>query len=320
VPEQSSARGQSSASEQGGAPDRGNAPGPSSARRHSGAPDQGSTSDRGSTTDPRSARDHSSAPDQRTTEQLSAPPQRSASDREHLAALDAAAHRAAADPTPAGADAAIDALPWLGEQIAQDRARGTFAAWGRSTVVDENTGTPVLAPAVLAALQRRAGMPAEFPGSHAGLAHVYGYLLSVERTPYGLKRDRWTGGTLSIALGHDPRHLLPWHRPDGRTLLQRVTDAALPLLSAAPDAPGTLLHRDDPVPGTTNALRTVVHRAQGVPGSIAALVYGLVGPAGTRLVTIFPVDCSPVRLRELAALAPVPRYNVLLDAPQAVGG
>lgn len=241
------------------------------------------------------------------------------SDPDHLTELDAAAHHAAADPTPAGADAAIDALPWLGEQIAQDRARGTFAAWGRSTVVDEFTGTPVLPRTVLAALQRRAGMPEEFPGTHAGLAHVYGYLLSVELTPYGLKRDRWTGGTLAATLGRDPRHLLPWHRPDDRTLLGRVTDAALPLLAGAPDAPSTLLHRDDPVPGTTNALRTVVHRAQGVQGPGAALVYGLVGPAGTRLVTIFPVDASPLRLRELATLAPAPRYNVLLDAPQAVG-
>jgi hypothetical protein len=248
------------------------------------------------------------------------PDPRALPDADHLTTLDTIARRLAADPTPDAAETAIDALGWLGAQIAQDHARDTFAAWARSTVVDEHTGSPVVPRTVLAALQRRAGLPEEFPGTNAGLAHVYGYLLSVEETPFGLKRDRWTGGELATALGLDPRHLLAWHRPDGRTLLERVTDAALPLLAGAADDPGTLLLRDDPVPGTTNALRTVVHRAQGVPGPGAALVYGMVGPAGTRLVTLFPVDAAPPRLREIEALAPVPRYNVLLDAPQAVGG
>jgi hypothetical protein len=235
-------------------------------------------------------------------------------DADRLAALVAAAERAPADP-----DAAIDALGWLAPQLAQDRADGTLAAWARSTVVDELTGSPVLDRAVLAALQVRAGQPVEFPGAHAGLAHVYGYLLSTAATPYGPKRARWTDGDLAVALGHDPRHLLPWHRPDARTLLGRVTDATLPLLTD-PRGTGTLLHRDDPVPGTTDALRTVVHRAQGVGTTgAAALVYGLVGPAGVRLVTVFPVDASPDRLRELEALPPVPRYNVLLDAPRATG-
>lgn len=236
-------------------------------------------------------------------------------DAEHLAALVDAAGRAPADP-----DAAIDALGWLTPQLAQDRTDGTLAAWARSTVVDELTGSPVLDRAVLTALQVRAGQPVEFPGAHAGLAHVYGYLLSTAATPYGPKRARWTDGALAVALGHDPRHLLPWHRPDGRTLLGRVTEAALPLL-ADPGTAGTLLHRDDPAPGTTDALRTVVHRAQGVGpaegAGPAVLVYGLVGPAGVRLVTVFPVDASPHRLRELGALPPVPRYNVLLDDPRA---
>lgn len=165
---------------------------------------------------------------------------------------------------------------------------------------------------VLAWLQARAGLRVEHPGTDAGLAHVYGYLLSTAATPYGLKRDRWTGGVLAAALGHDRRHFLPWHRPDARTLLDRVTDAVLPLLTD-PAVPGTLLVRDDPVPGTHDALRTVVHRAQGVEGQDAALVYGWVGPGGTRPVTAFPVTASPSWLRETGALPPVPRYNVLLD-------
>lgn len=222
-----------------------------------------------------------------------------------LRALDSAALRAPEDPA-----AALDPagpVGWLATQLDQDRARGTFGRWARSTLVDEHTGAPVLEPIVLAWLQRRAGLPVEFPGTDAGLAHVYGYLLSTVSTPFGHKRDRWTGGDVATALGLDRRHLLPWHRPDGRTLLERVTDVVLPLLT---DPAGALLVRDDPVPGTHDALRTVVHRAQGVVGG--ALVYGLVGPDGVRPVTVFPVEASPRWLRETGSLLPVPRYNVLL--------
>ncbi|MBW0254392.1 amino acid deaminase [Cellulomonas sp. PS-H5] len=227
-------------------------------------------------------------------------------DAEALRALDAAARAAADDPD--GALHLSGPVGWLAAQVDADRERGTFGRWGRSSVVDELTGAPVVPGPVLAWLQRRAGLPVEFPGADAGLAHVYGYLLSTAATPFGLKRDRWTGGALAGALGLDPRHLLPWHRPDGRTLLERVTDAVLPVL-ADPDA-GALLVRDDAVLGTADALRTVVVRAQGVGGG--ALVYGWVGPGGVRPVTAFPVDASPRWLRETGSLPPVPRYNVLV--------
>lgn len=242
------------------------------------------------------------------------PPDLTATDALALAALDAAARTVAADPD--GVLAVDGPLGWLAVQVLADREHGTLGRWARSTVVDESTGSPVLDRGVLARLQTLAGQPVEFPGADAGLAHVYGYLLSTAPTPYGLKRDRWTGGALATALGLDPRHLLPWHRPDGRTLLERVTDAVLPRLA---DPTGALLVRDDPVPGTTDALRTVVHRAQGVGSGAgvggveaAALLYGVVGPDGVRPVTAFPVAATPQWLRETGALPPVPRYNVLL--------
>jgi hypothetical protein len=228
-----------------------------------------------------------------------------APDAAALRALDDAARAAADDPDhvlrPDGP------VGWLATQVDDDRERGTFGRWGRSTVVDELTGAPVVPERVLAWLQRRAGLPVEFPGTDAGLAHVYGYLLSTAATPFGPKRDRWTGGALAAALGLDPRHLLPWHRPDGRTLLERLTDAVLPVLA---DPAGSLLVRDDAVPGTADALRTGVVRAQGVGGG--ALVYGWVGPGGVRPVTAFPVEASPRWLRETGSLLPAPRYNVVV--------
>lgn len=208
----------------------------------------------------------------------------------HLDDLDRAAH-ALATGTPLTART----LDWLPGQLAADAAAGTFAQWGRSTLLDELTGGPILGAPVLHVLQRWGGLPEEFPATNAGLAHVYGYLLSVVETPYGLKRDRWLDGTLALRLGLPAEHFHPWHRPDSRTLAQRVTEAALPLLARPPrDA---LLVRDDEAD-----LRTVV-TAEGV------LIYGW----PERLVTVFGVDTRPERMAELREQAGVARYNVVLD-------
>ncbi len=99
-----------------------------------------------------------------------------------LAALMHAADRAATS-TPVAAQSAIDALPWLDASLRADRDARRFAAWGRSTAVDENTGTGVIAPALFDELHRRAGLPATWPVGNAGLLHCYGYLLSREPTP-----------------------------------------------------------------------------------------------------------------------------------------
>ena len=52
----------------------------------------------------------------------------------------------AAAATTARGDAgrAFDVVPWLSRSIAEDAASGRFARWSRSTIVDENTGSPVL--------------------------------------------------------------------------------------------------------------------------------------------------------------------------------
>lgn len=184
----------------------------------------------------------------------------------------------------------------LADQIRQDAADGTFTHWGRSTLLDENTGTPMLDATTLALLQQWAGLPVEHPVTNAGLAHVYGYLLSTAETPYGLKRDRWLNGSLAIALGLPPDHFLPWHRPDARTLAQRVTDAVLPVL-AAPPADALLVRQDA---GT--GLLTVVTAG-------GALVYGWAG----RAVTAFPVGTDAERIAELRRAAEGARYNAVCE-------
>jgi len=192
----------------------------------------------------------------------------------------------AADATAEGARAAVDALPWLDAAIADDRAGDRFSAWGRSTAIDENTATATIPPELFEELHRRAGIAADWPIGNAGVLHCYGYLLSLETTPYGLKRDRWIEGALAQACGLEADAFHPWR--EGPTLIARATTAAAAVL----DAPAT---------GSTQTLdgreaRLALGAAQGP----SALAYAVAPSAGAApaLVTIFPVADATTLLRE----------------------
>lgn len=203
------------------------------------------------------------------------------------AALDTAAALAAETPS-----AAIAALPWLAASLADDAAAGRFAAWGRSTIVDENVGEAVLPRALFDELHERAGIPAEWPVGNAGLLHVYGYLLSTTPTPYGLKRERWLTDDLALACGLDRGALLPWTGPD--TLLSRVTAAAASLLS-----------RSDAIDEIVDARASRIALGDPPAGGRTALAYAVDG----LIVTMFPV-ADPGALR--AGLgAPRLRWNAV---------
>ncbi|WP_193755371.1 amino acid deaminase [Microbacterium testaceum] len=216
--------------------------------------------------------------------------------------LDAAARLAATDPV-----AAIDSLAWLADALAEDRAAARFAAWGLSTVIDENVGAAVLPRAVFDELHRRAGLEAEWPVGNAGVLHVYGYLLSLTPTPYGLKRERWLSGELERACGLESGALLPW--AGAETLLSRATAAASALLArddavteelvdaAAFRAPG------DAATEQTGCRTARIALGAPLPDGGAALAYAVDG----RIVTMFPV-ADPGGLR--AGLgAPRLRWN-----------
>lgn len=203
--------------------------------------------------------------------------------------LDALAELARTDPA-----GTLDQQDWLGAAIDDDRKHGRFDAWGASTVIDENLGTPVLEMPLFDALHARAGLRAEWPVGNAGLLHVYGYLLSTVVTPYGLKRDRWLDGALARAYGLAPDTFVPSARE--ASLLARVGDAASALLARGAARTAEV---------ATVPTAVAVGR---IPGSGDwALVYAVRG----RLVTTFPVaspetvlaewDAAPARLRWNAA-------------------
>lgn len=198
-------------------------------------------------------------------------------------------------------------------QIDMDAEEGRFGAWGLSSVLDSSTGgQAIIARHQFDALHFGAGIAAEWPIGNAGLLHVYGYLLSTLETPYGYKRDRWTGGTLAVALDRPADYFLPERaEEDDETVLQRVTDAVLPHLEDPRPADGDILTFDDALPGSPVFFRTTVVRLPGAEE--AALAYGMHDGERMRVVTAFPLaSANPADLAALVEEPPRMRYNAAL--------
>lgn len=195
------------------------------------------------------------------------------------------------------AHTAIAAIDWLTESITADRDAGRFAQWGLSSAIDENTGTATIPPALFAALHDRAGIEAEWPIGNAGLVHCYGYLLSLEPTPYGLKRERWLGADLAAACGLADDAFVPWR--EGPTLLARAGAAASALLHV-PTSRAQLIDG--------RQARVALSAVSGP----AALAYAVSPDAASAplLVTMFPVSDAAAVITEFGASARL-RWNAV---------
>ena len=193
------------------------------------------------------------------------------------------------------------------EFITADARQGRFAQWGTSTVVDENTGEPVIDRMLFDQLHEAAGIAAQFPVGNAGVIHVYGYWFSTALTPYGYKRDRWQDGELAAALG-EPSTAFHLTGDAESTPLQRITAATLPLVQ---EPPSQALSADV----TVGDLDTRVVLTSCSASASWALIYGIrSGDAEWQMITTFPLagDTDAVladfvtdrRLRWNAALSP----------------
>ncbi|WP_051172027.1 hypothetical protein [Microbacterium indicum] len=193
--------------------------------------------------------------------------------------------------------------------IDADRRAGRLNLWWWSTVIDENVGRPVISTQLYQRLHEAGGVDVVFPIGNAGIIHVYGYQFSTVQTPYGLKSDRWTDGRLARMLDRPPSHFQlgdDMHE----TPLQRVSDAAMPLLLVPPRGSAVIEKSADGV--RTRAVVTP-------PGADGAgvLISAVDDGDGWSLVTLFPVDDAarfareaeeaPAKLRWNAALPPRPR-------------
>lgn len=83
-----------------------------------------------------------------------------------------------------------------------------FKQWGRSLNFDENAKKEIVNKTVIDCLSDFLDCPRFKKNTYnAGILHCYGYLFSLIQTPYGLKRKRWTGNTLSKGFGFSNKEL-----------------------------------------------------------------------------------------------------------------
>ncbi|GAA0992785.1 amino acid deaminase [Subtercola frigoramans] len=200
--------------------------------------------------------------------------------------------------------------PLLFSQLAADRAAGSFAHWGLSTVIDENLGAPVVGRTLFETLHSLAGLSADWPVGNAGVLHLYGYLLSATVTPYGLKRERWVTEALSSAAGR-PSSFVSGR--DGTGWLQEVTGALVPILQNPETLEGAVRPRcvvDEFAPDEREEVFRAVY-VTGIAGS-SAVAYGVLLGGRLRLITAFPVAATAEGwLATVAAEAPRLRYNAV---------
>jgi hypothetical protein len=114
-------------------------------------------------------------------------------------------------------------LPALYANVQSDSSnRAMKDFWGESLNFDEVARATTIQPSILDALAAFFAVPAPRANVvHAGLAHTYGYLFSVLRTPYGFKRTRWVSGNVERGLGIPVGTLGP--SPAEGTLFSNVT-------------------------------------------------------------------------------------------------
>ncbi|GGF16830.1 amino acid deaminase [Subtercola lobariae] len=201
-------------------------------------------------------------------------------------------------------------VPELLASLERDRGAGAFSLWGWSTVLDENIDAPVIDEPLFASLHEAAGIEATWPIGNAGVLHLYGYLLSMVETPFGLKRERWVGSELETALGMPAGSFMariakPDQQPGG--LLSFVSRALLEVL----DDETAILAVVDEFAGEEReeVARALLVQSTSAPDA-RAVVYAIrVGPR-TQLITAFPVATTPAKwLADVTSEPPRLRYN-----------
>ncbi|WP_052067843.1 hypothetical protein [Rhodococcoides fascians] len=185
------------------------------------------------------------------------------------------------DGGPAPAD--LDAR-WFGEQVSASRSDPVeMVKWASSTVLDDNVQAPVIDERVFSWLHRGVPGAFDFPIGHAGLIHVYGYLLSSVQTPYGRKRSRWLTADLANAFGLDSSFFFP--TASAVPLMERVSSVVLPVLRDPVSDSRTFVAFDEVV-DHRRCMRTVYVRDLATEST--ALLYGSVAGDDIRIVTAFP--------------------------------
>ncbi|MCZ4080304.1 hypothetical protein O1W68_20355 [Rhodococcus sp. H36-A4] len=180
-----------------------------------------------------------------------------------------------------------------------------MAKWRSSTVIDDNAQAPMFDEPMFSWLHR--GVPGAFdsPIGHAGLIHVYGYLLSAVATPYGLKRQRWLTNDLAKAFRLESSFFFP--TASTVPLMERVASVALPTLTDPAADSRTILAFDEVI-DRRRRMRTVCIRDPMTNST--ALLYGSFSGDDIQIVTAFPIGPLTARAAQDRLAEPARyRYN-----------
>lgn len=202
---------------------------------------------------------------------------------------------------------------WFGEQVTASRSDpAQMAKWASSTVIDDNVQAPVLDERVFSWLHHGVAGAFGFPIGHAGLMHVYGYLLSSVETPYGLKRLRWLTADLANAFGLESSFFFP--TASTVPLMERVASAVLPTLIDPTADSRTILAFDEMI-DLQRRMRTAY--IMDPMTNSTALLYGSVSGDEVRIVTAFPIGpLTAQSARDRLAEPARYRYNYAPDDAQ----
>lgn len=117
----------------------------------------------------------------------------------------------------------FERIPRLKDDFALDRRQAALRdLWGKSLNFDESTRHEIVAPAILKSIAAGIGVPPpEDRITHAGAQHTYGYLFSIEKTPFGYKRARWVRHDIEKGFGLPRGTLGP--KPSRGSLFTNIT-------------------------------------------------------------------------------------------------
>nr|WP_296777435.1 hypothetical protein [Rhodococcus sp. (in: high G+C Gram-positive bacteria)] len=189
-----------------------------------------------------------------------------------------------------------------------------MAKWASSTVIDDNVQAPVFDERVFSWLHRDVPDAFYFPIGHAGLMHVYGYLLSSVDTPYGLKRKRWLTADLANAFGLEPSFFYPV--ASALPLMERVASVVLPILTDPTAYRRTILAFDETI-DYQRRMRSV-YVCDDVT-NLTALLYGSVSGDDVQIVTAFPIGSLTMQSARDRLSEPA-RYRYNYAPPDAQPG
>lgn len=185
-------------------------------------------------------------------------------------------------------------VPELFKQIERDAKNPSLRSlWGKSINFDEFAKGIIVHPEIIKSIGSIFGSEVtDQRVVHAGMEHVYGYLFSVLKTPYGYKRARWVQPTLEQGFQLTSKILSP--TPPEGTLFGNLTYFI-----------GKIAFRNDPI--ELNILKKLKKDSPQVAKELITFPYNKLKV--TRLIETLSVPTSSEKTRTITLRTDLVRFQ-----------